>query len=245
MVSRQWIPEDATAPPPSGNVRDRPDAIIVRPPATGNRRPPPPLDCRPIYSRYAAAVAATDLRRYVYEAQRSIPPTCEAPSTDIPAWGPISTKGAGSASGPRGYAWGASASSSPTPSTVVGIGKALMRDSFDYARARGHTLLMLHGAPAYYQPFGYADVFDATEHECGARTFLPILPAPTACGRRQPRTPRPCSICTSATSVHIPAASPAQSIRNFLIVSPPLSIPCLRATRRTAVAPTVVAVDER
>jgi GNAT superfamily N-acetyltransferase len=59
-----------------------------------------------------------------------------------------------------------------------GIGKALMRDSFAYARARGHTLLMLHGAPAYYQPFGYVDVFDATEHDVRRADILAHPPSP-------------------------------------------------------------------
>jgi hypothetical protein len=59
-----------------------------------------------------------------------------------------------------------------------GIGKALMWDSFDHARARGHTLLMLHGAPAYYQPFGYADVFDATEHDVRREDVLAHPPGP-------------------------------------------------------------------
>ena len=44
-----------------------------------------------------------------------------------------------------------------------GIGTAMMDDSFAYARRRGLALLVLHGAPRYYTPFGYADVFDTSE----------------------------------------------------------------------------------
>jgi GNAT superfamily N-acetyltransferase len=55
-----------------------------------------------------------------------------------------------------------------------GIGKALMRDSFAHAHARGQTLLMLHGLADYYRPFGYADVFDATEHHIQRAAILAI-----------------------------------------------------------------------
>jgi predicted N-acetyltransferase YhbS len=44
-----------------------------------------------------------------------------------------------------------------------GIGTAMMDDSFGYARQRGLALLVLHGAPRYYTPFGYVDVFDTSE----------------------------------------------------------------------------------
>ncbi len=44
-----------------------------------------------------------------------------------------------------------------------GIGTAMMNDSFAYARQRGRALMVLHGAPHYYTPFGYVDVFDTSE----------------------------------------------------------------------------------
>ena len=44
-----------------------------------------------------------------------------------------------------------------------GIGTAMMNDSFGYARQHGLALLVLHGAPRYYTPFGYVDVFDTSE----------------------------------------------------------------------------------
>ncbi len=44
-----------------------------------------------------------------------------------------------------------------------GIGAAMMNDSFAYARRRGLAVLALHGAPKYYTPFGYVDVFDSSE----------------------------------------------------------------------------------
>jgi predicted N-acetyltransferase YhbS len=45
----------------------------------------------------------------------------------------------------------------------AGIGTAMMNDSFAYAHRRGLALLVLHGAPRYYTPFGYVDVFDTSE----------------------------------------------------------------------------------
>jgi GNAT superfamily N-acetyltransferase len=44
-----------------------------------------------------------------------------------------------------------------------GIGTAMMNDSFAYARRRGLVLLVLHGAPRYYTPFGYVDAFDTSD----------------------------------------------------------------------------------
>ena len=43
-----------------------------------------------------------------------------------------------------------------------GIGTAMMNDSFAYSRRRGLALMALHGAPRYYSPFGYVDVFDTS-----------------------------------------------------------------------------------
>lgn len=59
-----------------------------------------------------------------------------------------------------------------------GIGKALMRDSFAHARARGQVLLLLHGLADYYRPFGYADVFDATEHLLSRTKILASADSP-------------------------------------------------------------------
>ena len=68
---------------------------------------------------------------------------------------------------------------------------------------------------------------------CGERTSSPIRPAPTAYGKRPPRTRRTCSISTIGTSAPIPAASREQSIRRpSCCVSPPLSIPVPTSTRR-------------
>ena len=43
-----------------------------------------------------------------------------------------------------------------------GIGTAMMNDSFGSLPARD-AILVLHGAPGYYTPFGYVDVFDTSE----------------------------------------------------------------------------------
>jgi predicted N-acetyltransferase YhbS len=59
-----------------------------------------------------------------------------------------------------------------------GIGKALMRGSFAYARERGMALLLLHGLAGFYRPFSYADVFDPTEHSVRQRDVLDAAPSP-------------------------------------------------------------------
>lgn len=56
-----------------------------------------------------------------------------------------------------------------------GIGRALMHDALAHARARGHVLTLLHGLADYYRPFGYADVFDPTNHAI-ARAAILALP---------------------------------------------------------------------
>ncbi len=53
-----------------------------------------------------------------------------------------------------------------------GIGSALMRDALSYARSRGHALLLLNGAAGFYDPFGFIDVFDATEHAISRAEIL-------------------------------------------------------------------------
>jgi GNAT superfamily N-acetyltransferase len=58
-----------------------------------------------------------------------------------------------------------------------GIGTALMRDSFEYARSHGLALLVLHGAPRYYSPFGYVDVFDSTCHRVRRRDVAALGPS--------------------------------------------------------------------
>jgi predicted N-acetyltransferase YhbS len=59
-----------------------------------------------------------------------------------------------------------------------GIGKALMHDAFAHARARGMVLLLLHGLADYYRPFGYADVFDVTEHAVSRAAILASAGSP-------------------------------------------------------------------
>jgi GNAT superfamily N-acetyltransferase len=59
-----------------------------------------------------------------------------------------------------------------------GIGTAMMKDSFAYSRQRGLALMALHGAPGYYTPFGYVDVFDTsgiTFRRADVATFGPSL----------------------------------------------------------------------
>jgi GNAT superfamily N-acetyltransferase len=59
-----------------------------------------------------------------------------------------------------------------------GIGSAMMRDALGYARSRGHSFLLLNGAAGFYDPFGFIDVFDATEHSIGRAEILAQPPGP-------------------------------------------------------------------
>lgn len=157
-----------------------PDEIVVRPPASDEEKA--------AFFRLTAGhfirgtpvdIAAADLRRYVYE----------APHAD-PSWARGVFHGDTCLGGylyeERFLRIGAARLGMGCVGVVIahpehrgqGIGKALMRDSFAYARGHGHVMLMLHGAPAYYQPFGYADVFDATEHDVRRADILAHPPSP-------------------------------------------------------------------
>jgi predicted N-acetyltransferase YhbS len=59
-----------------------------------------------------------------------------------------------------------------------GVATALMRDALHHARARGMVVLLLHGMADFYTPFGYADVFDATEHAVRRADALSAPPSP-------------------------------------------------------------------
>ena len=59
-----------------------------------------------------------------------------------------------------------------------GVGRALMLDSLAFGRDSGMALLLLNGLAGYYRPFGYADVFDATEHAMRAAEVLALPPGP-------------------------------------------------------------------
>jgi predicted N-acetyltransferase YhbS len=144
-----------------------PTAIVVRPPTTD-------AETAAFFELTAAQfirgaplpVAATDLRRYVYEAPRADPGNVRGAFHGHTCLGGYLYEGRLLRIGPARVRVGCVGVVVAHPEhRGQGIGKALMRDSFAYARDRGHSLLMLHGAPAYYQPFGYADVFDATEHD--------------------------------------------------------------------------------
>jgi predicted N-acetyltransferase YhbS len=59
-----------------------------------------------------------------------------------------------------------------------GVATALMRDALDHARARGMVVLLLHGMADFYTPFGYADVFDVTEHAVRRSDVAAAPPSP-------------------------------------------------------------------
>jgi GNAT superfamily N-acetyltransferase len=59
-----------------------------------------------------------------------------------------------------------------------GVATALMRDAETFARGRGCALLMLHGLADFYGPFGYVDIFDATEHHVTRDQALGLADSP-------------------------------------------------------------------
>jgi GNAT superfamily N-acetyltransferase len=59
-----------------------------------------------------------------------------------------------------------------------GVATALMRDAETFARDRGCALLMLNGLADFYEPFGYVDVFDATEHRVARDQALGLADSP-------------------------------------------------------------------
>ena len=62
-----------------------------------------------------------------------------------------------------------------------GIGKTLMGDAFARALARRQTLLLLHGLVDFYRPFGFADVFDPTDHAVRGADILSAPRVRIAC----------------------------------------------------------------
>ena len=153
--------------------------VVVRPPATE--------DERAAWFRLAAAqfirntppeVAAADFQRYV----------CEGPGAGAAMRGAFRENEylGGYLIEERWLRVGAARLRTGCIGVVVidpahrgqGVGTALMRDSFPYARTRGLTLLLLHGLANFYRPFGYADVFDATEHGIRRGDVLDALPSP-------------------------------------------------------------------
>ena len=67
-----------------------------------------------------------------------------------------------------------------------GIGKMLMHDAFARARGSGQVLLLLHGLADFYRPFGFADVFDPTDHAVRGADIRQCSPSPY---RVRPATP--------------------------------------------------------
>jgi predicted N-acetyltransferase YhbS len=151
-----------------------PDTIVVRPPETDDETAAAfDLTAAQFIRGAPLSIAAADLRRYVYDAPIADPTNVRGAFQGHTCLG-------GYLYEERWLRIGAARIRMGCVGVVVahpehrgqGIGRAMMRDSFDHARARGHTLLMLHGAPSYYQPFGYADVFDATEHDVRREDIL-------------------------------------------------------------------------
>ena len=203
-----------------------PAAIVVRPPQP-TMRWRRSFAYRAQFIRGAPLdVAAADLRRYVYDARRLTLAAYEESFTRQSLPGRISDRRAlVTDSAQRGCAL-ALVSSSPTPHRGQGIGKALMRDSFDYARARGqHPPHVARCGCFTYQPFGYADVFDATEHDVRRAD---VLAHPTGPYLVRLATVKDAAAVRSLYDRHLdhtPEALPTRSSRKrFCCAFPPLSI---------------------
>jgi GNAT superfamily N-acetyltransferase len=59
-----------------------------------------------------------------------------------------------------------------------GIGGAMMWDAMAHAGRRGMRVLLLNGAAHFYDPFGYIDVFDRTDHSMARADILARPPSP-------------------------------------------------------------------
>lgn len=59
-----------------------------------------------------------------------------------------------------------------------GAASALMHDAIDFARQRGHALLMLDGIPKFYYRYGYTDIYDVSSLEVDRTAILAHKPHP-------------------------------------------------------------------
>jgi len=59
-----------------------------------------------------------------------------------------------------------------------GVASALMHDAIDFARQRGHALLMLDGIPKFYYRYGYTDIYDVSSLEVDRAAILAHKPRP-------------------------------------------------------------------
>ena len=152
--------------------------VVVRPPAAG-----------PELAAYLELVAAqfmrdappdirvADLDRYLGEAPAGIMPRCAFAGAEMVGGYLIERRllRVGAARIPTGCV-----------GTVVvrpdrrggGVGRVLMLDALAFGRDSGMALLLLNGLAGYYRPFGFADVFDATEHAVRPAEVLALSPGP-------------------------------------------------------------------
>jgi predicted N-acetyltransferase YhbS len=125
------------------------------------------------------AIAAADFRRFVYDAPGADPRSVRGAFRDDDYLGGYLVE-------ERELRVGSARLRAGCIGVVVvdpaqrghGVGKALMQDAFAHARARGQVLLLLHGLADFYRPFGYADVFDATEHVMQLAEILALPASP-------------------------------------------------------------------
>jgi predicted N-acetyltransferase YhbS len=59
-----------------------------------------------------------------------------------------------------------------------GAASAFMHDAIDFARQRGHALLMLDGIPKFYYRYGYTDIYDVSSLEVDRAAILAHKPHP-------------------------------------------------------------------
>ncbi|MCC7022229.1 MAG: GNAT family N-acetyltransferase [Thermomicrobiales bacterium] len=157
-----------------------PPATVVRPPVTS--------DEIAAFFRLAAAqfmraspvaIAQEDVCRYVYDSPAAIPSGVRGAFRGDDYLGGYLSEERDLRIGPARLRAGCIGMVVVDPARRgQGIGTALMRDALVYARARGHVLLILNGLADYYRPFGYADVFDATEHAVERAAILASPPSP-------------------------------------------------------------------
>jgi GNAT superfamily N-acetyltransferase len=154
--------------------------IVVRPPTTDDEIAALfGLAASTFVSDTPPAMAAADFRRFVYDAPGVDPAAVRGAFTGDAYLGGYLIEDRLLRIGPGRVRTGCIGVVVVHPEQRgQGIGKALMHDALNHARGRGQVLLLLHGLADFYKPFGFADVFDVTEHAVRRTEILASPPSP-------------------------------------------------------------------
>ncbi|MGH2614569.1 MAG: GNAT family N-acetyltransferase [Thermomicrobiales bacterium] len=178
--SRHPRPETQTPSPHHPITPSPPPEVVVRPPATDGEIAAFFQLASTTFIRDAPpATAAADFRRFVHDAPGADPAAVRGAFHGDTYLGGYLIEERWLHIGPARLRTGCVGVVVVHPEhRGQGIGKALMRDAFAHAQARGQALLLLHGLADFYTPFGFADVFDATEHAVQRADILTSAASP-------------------------------------------------------------------